>query len=148
MGLRKPEQRGAELAGLAPSGSIEHASAFQAETVVGAVLQRKVAERLPAGVVERTVAVEARDEEEEEVAHRRLEAIGLVKVVVDLRPQHRVGLEAPEDVASRFNLAQALERSGRPAEALAEYERILALAPHHPHAAARRAALASSSAKT
>jgi len=56
--------------------------------------------------------------------------------------------EAPEDVASRFNLAQALERSGRPAEALAEYERILALAPHHPHAAARRAALASSSAKT
>jgi tetratricopeptide (TPR) repeat protein len=49
--------------------------------------------------------------------------------------------EAPDDAASRFNLAQALERTRQPDEALAEYERVLALAPDHAGAAARKAAL-------
>ena len=49
--------------------------------------------------------------------------------------------EAPNDVASRFNLAQALERLGRADEALAEYDRILALEPRDPHAAARKSIL-------
>ena len=47
----------------------------------------------------------------------------------------------PSDVASRFNLAQALERSGRAGEAISEYDRILALEPLHPHAAARKSTL-------
>jgi tetratricopeptide (TPR) repeat protein len=49
--------------------------------------------------------------------------------------------EAPGDVASRFNLAQALERLGRAGEAISEYDRILALEPLHPHAAARKSIL-------
>jgi tetratricopeptide (TPR) repeat protein len=46
--------------------------------------------------------------------------------------------EAPDDVASRVNLAQALERSGRAADAISEYDRILTIAPNHPLAAARK----------
>lgn len=49
--------------------------------------------------------------------------------------------ESPGDPASRFNLAQAFERLGRGAEALTEYDHVLALAPGHPHAAARKSAL-------
>jgi len=55
--------------------------------------------------------------------------------------------EAPADAASRFNLAQALERLGRAAEASSEYERILTLVPGHPQAAARKAALAAGNSK-
>jgi tetratricopeptide (TPR) repeat protein len=49
--------------------------------------------------------------------------------------------EAPEDPASRLNLAQALDRAGRAGDALAEYARVLAALPGHPQASARRAAL-------
>ncbi len=49
--------------------------------------------------------------------------------------------EMPQDPATRFNLAQALERNGQIREALSEYDRILTLAPHYPHAAERKAAL-------
>ncbi len=49
--------------------------------------------------------------------------------------------EAPGDVASRFNLAQALEGLGRAGEAIAEYDRILAQEPRHPHAAVRKSTL-------
>jgi hypothetical protein len=40
-----------------------------------------------------------------------------------------------------LNLAQALERSGRATDAIVEYGRVLALAPNHRHAAARKSAL-------
>jgi tetratricopeptide (TPR) repeat protein len=49
--------------------------------------------------------------------------------------------EMPQDLATRFNLAQALERSGRTSEAISEYDRILTRAPHYPRAAARKSAL-------
>jgi len=58
-----------------------------------------------------------------------------------LSPFRLAVAEAPGDVASRFNLAQALERLGHAREAIAEYDRILALEPRHPHAAARKSAL-------
>jgi tetratricopeptide (TPR) repeat protein len=49
--------------------------------------------------------------------------------------------EAPRDVASRFNLAQTLERAHQWPEALAAYDQVLALAPHHGYAAGRKAML-------
>jgi glycosyltransferase involved in cell wall biosynthesis len=45
--------------------------------------------------------------------------------------------ERPDDADVRFNLAQALDRSGKAVEALAAYKRVLALSPTHPHARAR-----------
>lgn len=50
--------------------------------------------------------------------------------------------EAPADAGSGYNHALALERSGRPVEALAEYERVLAFAPTYARARARRAIVA------
>lgn len=50
--------------------------------------------------------------------------------------------EAPADPASGFNYALALERLGRVRDALAEYERILGLAPTHGPSRARRSLLA------
>jgi hypothetical protein len=50
---------------------------------------------------------------------------------------------APEDSASVFNLAQATERLGRPADAALLYRRVLAIDALHPHAGARLAALLS-----
>jgi len=49
--------------------------------------------------------------------------------------------ESPEDPGTQFNLAQALERLGRAGEAREHYRRALELAPAHPHARARLAAL-------
>jgi len=49
--------------------------------------------------------------------------------------------EAPEDIASRINLAQALEHLARAQDALAQYEHVLRIAPHYTHAAARAASL-------
>lgn len=49
--------------------------------------------------------------------------------------------ESPEDAGAQFNLGQALERLGRAAEARERYRRTVALAPAHPHARARLAAL-------
>jgi glycosyltransferase involved in cell wall biosynthesis len=45
--------------------------------------------------------------------------------------------ERPDDANVRFNLAQALDRGGRSAEATSAYRQVLALAPAHPHALAR-----------
>ncbi|MEP7184100.1 MAG: glycosyltransferase [Betaproteobacteria bacterium] len=50
--------------------------------------------------------------------------------------------EAPGDPNSGFNHALALERLGRDDEALAEYDRVLAFAPTHAPALARRAIVA------
>ena len=56
--------------------------------------------------------------------------------------QFRVAVdESPDDAGTQFNLAQALERLGRAGEAREHYRRALALAPAHPHARARLAAL-------
>lgn len=49
--------------------------------------------------------------------------------------------EAPDDVASHVNLAQALEHLSREDDALAQYEHVLRIAPHYTHAAARAASL-------
>ncbi|HZQ63389.1 MAG TPA: glycosyltransferase [Casimicrobiaceae bacterium] len=49
--------------------------------------------------------------------------------------------EAPDDVASHVNLAQALEHLAREDDALAEYRHVLRIAPHYTHAAARAATL-------
>jgi len=49
----------------------------------------------------------------------------------------RAARESPDDPATHFNLAQALEREGRVSDAAASYRRVLALAPAHPHAGLR-----------
>jgi tetratricopeptide (TPR) repeat protein len=49
----------------------------------------------------------------------------------------RAAAEAPDDAEVRFNLAQALERLGRAAEAQEHYRRALELDPAHAHARAR-----------
>ena len=55
-----------------------------------------------------------------------------------LRHFRTAAQEEPRDPATRLNLAQALDKSGRIDEALAEYDRVLALAPRHPFASERR----------
>jgi len=45
--------------------------------------------------------------------------------------------ETPDDANARFNLAQALDRSGRAIEATDAYRQVLVLSPAHPHALAR-----------
>ncbi len=50
--------------------------------------------------------------------------------------------EAPADAVAGFNYALALERLGRTAEALAEYDRVLRFAPAHAPSQARRAIVA------
>jgi tetratricopeptide (TPR) repeat protein len=57
-------------------------------------------------------------------------------------PRFRVASAvAPHDVATCFNVAQAFERLGRAREAIAEYDRLLALEPSHSLAAARKSTL-------